>query len=187
MNQKKIDKIAFQFNSQISKKVRSIIAPLETIIPITNFSYLRFYDDGQLLHIQPDQSLLEHLLKSNFNNQGLKNKKLKEAVKETVVSSQYVWPTDNKDDLSRFLSTFGIKNTMSVITKNTDYLESLTFSNPLDEELGRELHIHNNELYQHFRAYFIDKINDVIDFNDKDIYFKSTLCDYYKEDGLSLK
>lgn len=179
-DQKKIDQVAFQFNLQVEEKVRGIITPLETIIPITNFSYLRFYEDGRLLHIQPDKFLLKHLLESDFNNQGLKNEKLKEAVNKTVVSSQYIWPSNNQDDLSRFLSTFGIKNTMSIITKNTSFLESLTFSNSLDDKLGFDLNISNKDLYQHFRAYFLDKINDIIDFDDKNIYFQSTLYEYYK-------
>ena len=180
-SKEKSDEYAFQFNSKIEKKIKSIIAPLEAIIPITNFSYLRFYDDGRLLHIQPDQLLLKHLLDNNYNNQGLKNESLREAVRETVVSSHFLWPQDSKDDLSRFLQGFGLKNTMSLITKNEPYLESLTFSNSMDEKLGNKLNVHSKDIYNHFHSYFLEKINSIIDFSDKDIYFKSTLYDYYKK------
>ena len=179
-NQRKIDESAFQFNSEIEKKVRSIIEPLEKVLPITNFSYLRFHDDDRLLHIQSDKNLLQHLLESGFNKQTIKNEKLKLAMKGTINYRQYLWPDNSDDEISRFLSTFGIKNSVSIITKNDTYLDSLTFSYALDDKLGKNLHIFNKDFYKHFQAYFIDKINNIINFNDKDIYFKSTLHEYYR-------
>lgn len=182
-NRIKSEETAFNFNKQIAKKINSVIEPLGKIVPITNFSYLRFYEDGRLLHLQPDHCLLEYLLDNKFNAQGLKNENLKIAVQETVKSKHYLWPSNSNDDLSLFLSTFGLKNTMSVITKNNAYIESLTLSNSLDDAAGYNLNKEYKEIYDHFRFFFIDKINSIIDFNDKSIYFQSTLFDYYTEDS----
>ena len=148
MNQKEEDKRGYQFNLAVKSQMESIIEPLKQILPITNFSYLRFYDDNRLLHIQPNQDLLKHLLKSNFNNQGLKNEKLHQAVQNTDTQSQFIWPSDSRDDLSRFLYTFDLKNTMSIITKKDSYIESLTFSNSLEEKEGADLNTNNKDIYK---------------------------------------
>ena len=165
------DETAFQFNDQIEKKVRSIISPLNEIVPLSSFCFVRFYDDGRLLHIQPDKLSLENLLDMNFHDQGLKNDGLKDAISQTVVSSQYIWPQKNQDELARFFSQFGIKNQASIIAKHDSYFDALNLSNSLDDTAGQEMNISNSELYKHFYAYFIEKMNDIIDYSEKDIYF----------------
>jgi len=185
MYQKENNTKACQFNIAIKNQVANIVEPLEKLLPITNFSYLRFYDDNKLLHIQPNHELLETLLQSNYNDQGLKNEKLRKVVQDTVTESQFIWPSNSPDDLSRFLYKFGLNNTMSIITKKDSYIESLTFSNSLDENSGIELYVKHKDVYKHFYHYFLNRLEDFVDFSDKDIYFQTTLNEYYKREPSS--
>ena len=51
MQKKQNDTQGYQFNLAIRNQVNSIIEPLKKLLPITNFSYVRIYDDNRLLHI----------------------------------------------------------------------------------------------------------------------------------------
>jgi hypothetical protein len=179
MQKKQNDTQGYQFNLAIRNQVNSIIEPLKKLLPITNFAYVRIYDDNRLLHIQPNQELLEQLLENDFNNEGLKNEKLRQTVQKLRGTNQLIWPNDLQDEVSQTLYAFRLKNMTSMITKKDSYIESLTFSNSLDQKAGGNFNLKHKDVYKHFYYYFLNKIYDLVDFNDQDIYFKSSLSKYY--------
>jgi hypothetical protein len=173
------DKAGFQFNESIANKINTILKPMNESFSITNFSYLRFYSDGRLLHLQPDLHLLKILLENNFNNKGLENPNLRKAVQNLQHKSQYCWPPSSNDPLSQLLGQHGIGNSMSMLAQTKEYLDSWTFSTTTDNSEIRALYAKNKDIFSHFIAYFNEKINDTIHFEEKDIYFHSSLYEYY--------
>lgn len=173
------DKDAVQFNEVISGQIKDLTKPMVDLFSITSFSYLRFFNDGRLLHIQPDLKLLKLLLENNFNHEGLKNPNLKKVVRDLKGSQQYCWPSSSRDPLSLLLGQHGIGNSMSVLSRKKTHLDSWTFSTTLDNSDVKTLYSNNKDIFSHFVAYFSEKFQNMYNPKEKGIYFDSSLYKYY--------
>lgn len=163
---------ALHYATSVTQKIKEIAAPIFSHTKINNFSYLKFYKNGDVLNLTTDKRWIEYRFDKKIKFKILFKDYLKDSKENTPYL--YLWPEKTNDDLLNALQQYDIWNGCNIYIQNKEHIEVFSFACPIEETEMRNFYINNLDTLHRFILYFKDKSFDLIK-NDKNNIIKTDI------------
>ncbi|MBY0500647.1 MAG: helix-turn-helix transcriptional regulator [Alphaproteobacteria bacterium] len=161
-----LNKNPLDYNHSIEDRLKQICAPLFNNFKITTFAYLKFLEDGKILHITTNHDWLTFYTKNNLFNDV--NRYINEInnIPENGIG-YYLRTSAVSNNFNEVLEKFGLWHGMSIYMRYPKYTESWCFATLSDNHQISDLYLNHMNILEHFILYFKSKAFDLISHSDK--------------------
>ena len=151
-----INKDPLEYNNSIAHILKDMAAPLLQTYNITTFSYLRFFKNGQIMHISNQEKWLEHYIKTELYNDTNRYTREIRMVQRGEKNVFLRIPTSNYS-FEKIMNDFGLCYGISIYQQCDDYIEMYGFATNISDPSIIEVYINNIKFLKRFAVSFKDK------------------------------
>ena len=168
---------AYSFHASILPDLKKTILPLFHSTPLTQFCYMRFFEDGRYIMLCTHDTwykfqfkyVRDNGIEFNLPLQSCNNKRF----------TKYVWPKDIKDSLIHNIKSHGMINGITVFMRGEKYVDSWTFSsNKSFENVNKFLfqnQLHFNDILMFSKQWIQEEVLDKNNISDIQATFDDPL------------
>jgi len=155
------DTQALLYSKSMIPIMKEISAPLFEHTKITNFSYLKFNDDGTVLNLTTDERWIQFRFEEKIKFRILFKDHLPEA--KYNVPYTYLWPRNTTDTLLGALHEYNIWNGCNIYIANLKHIEVFSFASSVENDSILNFYVNNLELLKAFIIYFKEQMMNMPD------------------------
>ena len=152
---------ALNYAKSMIPTMKVLAEPLFANTPIYNFSYLKFYSNGNVINLTTDVNWIDYRFSENIKYKILFESELKDV--ELDKPYMYLWPTKIHDKLLGSLHHFGIWNGCNIYIPSLNQIEVFSFASTIDNVGMSNFYVNNFNILNHYIIYFREKITNLIE------------------------
>lgn len=168
---------ALEYAREAASLMQYISEPLFSNTPISNFSFLRFDSNANVINLTTDIKWIEYRFNKQIKYQILFEQQLfNSSLNKPYI---YLWPNETSNELMACLKYYGIWNGCNIYIPYTNQIEVFSFASSISNTNISNFYINNFDFLNKFIIYFKEKLS-LFDLDNKkgakiitDIHFPS--------------
>ncbi len=179
------DFLPLHYNESVLPALRDICSPLFSSFGFTTFAYLRFLNNGKLLHVSTNHDWLQFYAGQNLFNDVERYKNEINSIPENGIG-YFLRSTKVSPDFASLLEKFDLWHAISIYIRHPNYCESYCFATVADNHQIHDLYHNNMDILKHFILYFKSKGHTWLDHSDSAKLFTTTSPSFQEDEKFLL-